>query len=100
MSFDAKNETVRDRQLKIQEITVRAADAQIYTDNSGTAEISIGEEVAEVVSVIFHDDSGPTLASKAAADASIAGTGNTEIHVASTTLAANDYLIVKYIVAE
>lgn len=96
-TFEAKKPAVRDQQLKIQELVVRAADAHIYTDNSGDAEFEIGEDVASVVACLTFDDSAPTLAAAQAADISVSGS---VITVASLALAANDYVILKYIVAE
>lgn len=99
-TFEAKKAAVRDQQLKVQELVVRASDAHIYQDDSGDAQFTIGEPVEAVVAVLSFDDSGPTLAAQAASAVSITGTDNDVIEVASLALAANDWVILKYIVAE
>lgn len=97
MSFQAKSPIALGQQLKVQELCVRSTDTGLYNANSGNGKISVGEDVAEVLCVIVHDNSVPGVISFAQSAFTISGG---DITVASLALAANDVAIVKYIVAE
>lgn len=99
-NYEAKDSRVRQQQLKVQEVVVKATDTQIYDANGGNGKIDIGENVSEVLLVIQHDDSaavGANLLSFAAATVAISGS---EITITGLALAANDNVTIKYIVSE
>lgn len=107
VSFQAKGNAQLNQQLRVQELVVSAADVSLFNANSGDAVILIQEPVAKVISALFQDDSAASIAPVAAASISIvdsvaftAGGDKGGIKLASTALAANDCVIVKYIVQE
>jgi hypothetical protein len=102
MAFQAKDPSVLSQQLKVQELVIRAADTHLYTVSGSDVVIDIGEDVAAVVCAIHLDNSAAATSGETgpimvpAASLSVSGEN---ITVASVTLATNDVLIVKYIVA-
>ena len=107
MAREAKTPLIRDQQLKVQEVCVRAADTGLYVVDGGDVVIIVGEELSAVVSAQFHDNSGPALTSVIAANRIIsdstaytaAGDAKAVRLNGVAALDANDHVILKYIVA-
>lgn len=96
MEYQSKVPAVMDLQLKVQRLTVSNKNAGIYAANGGNNKFSIGEDVAQVLSVIQVDDSAAALVVFAASTVSISGG---DITVTGLALAANDVVQLEYILA-
>ena len=93
MSFQAKNSAIQDRQLKVQELVIQHG-SPLYEVSGGDVVIDIGENVKSVECCHLSDDSAGAIVVIPQADISISGSEIT----ATVTIAANDRLILKYIV--
>jgi hypothetical protein len=98
MSFPSKSPLVLDNQLKVQKLVVKLSDSFVSA-SAAVATISMGEPIKEVRSAIFCDDSGPTAQLIAQSGINLA-TANTIIVTCSATIAANDSIILEYVVDE
>lgn len=106
--FQAKDSAILGQQLKVQEVTVRASDTQLYVVNAGDVCVMINEEIAAAVLCLHVDDSVPSVAVIANADlipsdstALTAGGDRKALRINGVaSLAANDALVIKYIVQE
>lgn len=97
MSYDSKDSKVQKQQLRVQEVAVRFADKGLYTVSSNDVTVDLGE-AATIVSVTHHDNSGPTVSMIAAASIAVSGTSVTA--TLGAAFAANDVVVIKYIVTE
>lgn len=100
--FLAANDKVQNQKLKIQQLLVRAADVQLYTNSGSDTLINIGEAVAQVVAVLHQVDATPAITPVAAASLSIqdhvmSSGDQSDIKIAGQQLAANDLFYVMYI---
>lgn len=109
MSFQSKSERVLKQQLQVQELCVSTKEPNLYFVSGADLIVFIDEAIQEVKCVINVDDSGPTSLPIAASARSIvdssaytAGGDRKAIKLdgIGATLAANDCLIIKYIVQE
>lgn len=92
ISYQSKDDKVLSIALKVQELCLVSGDP-ILSVSGGASVIEIGEEVAEIRSVL-HLVPGSDAACKAATKS------GSQITVAGTVLAAGEALVVKYVVAE
>lgn len=104
--FRSQDGKVQDQQLKVQELVVRKADTHLYDEESGDTVVLVNEPVSAVVSCMVLDDSGPSATLKAAADLSIVdslgytpGGDESAIRIDTLALAANDVIVLKYILS-
>lgn len=97
MSYDSKDSKVQKQQLRVQEVAVRFADKGLYTAATNDVTVDLGE-AATVVSVLNLDNSGPTAIMIAASAIAVSGTSVTV--TLGAPFAANDVLVIKYIVTE
>jgi hypothetical protein len=99
MAYESKDVAVRNNQLKVQEVNVTLADAEIAVDNGADLDIQINEAV-KAVHQVLHVASAGTLTSVAASACTIitsaSGVASGAIKVAGKQLAAGDKLCVKY----
>lgn len=99
MSYESKDVSVRNCQLRVQEVNVTAADPAIAVDNGADLDIQINEPV-KAVHAVLHVAADGTLTSVAAASltiiTSVSGVASGAIKVAGKQLAAGDKLCVKY----
>lgn len=98
MPFQAKDPLVLDNQLKVQKLVVKMSDSFVST-SAAVATVSIGEPIKEVRVALFCDDSGPTATPVAQSGINLA-TANTIIVTCPATIAANDALILEYVINE
>ena len=102
MAFQAQDAKILDQQLKVQDLTIRFADKHLYAVSGSDVVVDIGETLSACVLAIQYDNSAAASAGETgpvmipAASISVSGTS---ITLASVTMAANDVLVLKYIVA-
>lgn len=101
-TFRAKSDKVQNQQLKVQELTIRFADTQLYVVDGADVLVDVQEPVAAVVSCMHQDDSAAGadgLITIAAAALSVEDGDATDstIRIDTVTLAADDVLHLKYI---
>lgn len=96
-SYLAKSDATLSVQLKVQEVCVKLSDSAIITASGSTVTVNIGEQVSEVRSAIFLDDSAGTAAPVTAANQNLtsASTG-VVVFTLSAAMASADSLTVKY----
>ncbi len=98
-SFQAKQSGILAQQLKVQELAVRFADLGLYTVSSNVVSVDIGENIDSIVLVTFKDNSAATNAALVAANLSIVSSTVITMDLGAA-FAANDVLLIKYIVSE
>jgi hypothetical protein len=97
ISYQSKDSAVLGLQLKVQELCVKLADAQVVSVAGLDVTIDVKEDVKEVRCAIHCDDSvGLSLI----AQAGIAISGSQVALTLSNALAAADSIILKYVVQE
>lgn len=105
MSFNSRDNQLLGQQLQVQELEFSQADGSFYTVSGSDVVIQIREVVSKVYLAIVKDDSVPSLVVIPAASVQIvdssAGTVGGDmkaIKLLSLTLAANDVVMLKYVV--
>jgi hypothetical protein len=98
MSFLSKSAEIQNQQLRVQEVCIRFADLGLYTASGSDVTIDLGEVPVSKPHVLHLDNSGPTCVMIAAS--AIAISSNSITVTLGAAFAANDMLIVKYIVSE
>jgi len=98
MSYQAKDSLILGQQLKIQELVVRFADVGLYTTATNDVIIDINETLSSVPVVLQHDNSAAAVLS--IAQSGIVVSGEQVTITLAAPFAANDVLILKYIVSE
>lgn len=98
ISYQSKDSAILGQQLKVQEVVVRFADLGLYTASVNDVVVQLGETLNSVFSVLHCDNSGPAATLIAASDVVVSGSQVT-ITLAAP-FAANDSLVIKYIVQE
>lgn len=98
MSFLSKDSAVQEVQLKVQELCVKLSDNQVVSTSGSTATIDVQEDIKEIRSALFIDDSAGTCAPVAASNRSVSGSSVTL--TLSAALAAADSIVLKYVVQE
>lgn len=98
ISYQSKDDAVLGLQLKVQEICVKTSDVGVLSVGVGTdVTIDVKESVKEVRAALHCDDSvGVYLI----AQAGIAISGSQITITLSAAIAAEDSIILKYVVAE
>jgi hypothetical protein len=98
ISYQSKDDAVLGLQLKVQELCVKKSDVAVLSVGAGTdITIDVKEPVKEVRAALHCDDSvGVYLI----AQAGIAISGSQITITLSYAIAADDSVIVKYVVAE
>lgn len=105
--YRGQSDKTQNQQLRVQEVTIRQVDTQLYKVDGADIIVQIDEPLKAVVSVMHQDDSAAgsagliTIASVALTivdkDSPYALGGDASaIRVAGVTLAANDLLHVRY----
>lgn len=108
MSFQSNSPRVLSQQLKVQELLIKQTEDQnLYLVDGSDLIIFIDQPIANVKCVLFVDNSASETLAVPAASVSIvdstaytAGGDKQAIKLASFTFAANDSLILKYIIDE
>jgi len=98
MSYQSKDDAVLGVQLKVQEVCVKLGDRQLVSVSGLVATVDLGEEVSEVRAALIIDDSAGTVDIVAAADRVVSGT--TVALTLAAALAADDCIVLKYVIAE
>jgi hypothetical protein len=98
MPFQSKDSAILGQQLKVQEVCVRFADVGLYTASGNDVTIDLKETIESVPVVLNCDNSAPSAI--LIAQSAIAVTGSTVVITLGAPFAANDTLIIKYIVSE
>ena len=105
MSFDPKDELVRNQVLKVEELNISGSDEGLFEFNAGDCIVHIGEELVQIYSAECKVDSGNTVtlfaqASLIKSDSVspfISGGDKKAIRVSGlAALAAGDCLTLKY----
>jgi len=98
ISYQSKDDAVLGLQLKVQELCVKMSDVAVLSVGSGTdVTIDVKEPVGEVRAALHCDDSfGVYLI----AQAGIAISGSQNTITLSNAIAAEDSVIVKYVITE
>jgi len=98
ISYQSKDDAVLGLQLKVQELCVKKSDVAVLSVGAGTdVTIDVKEPVGEVRAALHCDDSvGVYLI----AQAGIAISGSQITITLSNAIAAEDSVIVKYVIAE
>jgi hypothetical protein len=97
ISYQSKDDAVLGLQLKVQELCVKMADVGILSTSSLTAVINVQEPVKEVRAALHCDDS---VGIYLIAQSGISISGSQITLSLSAAMAAQDSIIVKYVVAE
>lgn len=107
ISYQPKDDRVQQVQLKVQELCLKLSDSNVIVAVGDTVVVQVGEPVAAVRSVLHCDDSVPGAALIAQSAIAIGtpsgGVANSQLTInlgLGNAMAANDSLIVKYVVAE
>jgi len=98
MSYLSNDASVQRVQLKVQELCVKLSDNEIVSTSGSTATIDVQQDISEVRSALFIDDSAGTSAPVVASNRSVSG--SSVVLTLSAPLAAADSIILKYVVAE
>lgn len=98
ISYQSKDSGILGQQLKVQEVVIRFADLGLYTVSTNDVIVQLGETLNSVFSVLHCDNSVPGAALITAANTVVSGSQVT-ITLAAP-FAANDSLVIKYIVQE
>lgn len=98
ISYQSKDDKVLSVALKVQELCLKLSDSGVLSAGAGTTVvIQLGEPVAEVRAALHCDDSvGVYLI----AQSGIAISGSQVTLTLSAAMAANDSVILKYVIAE
>ena len=97
ISYQSKDSAVLGLQLKVQELCVKKADAQVVSVAGLVVTVDVKEAVREVRCAIHCDDS---IGLSLIAQAGIAVSGSQVALTLSNALADADSIILKYVVAE
>ena len=104
ISYQSKDESVLDLQLKVQEVCVKSSDTAIVSVSGLTAIVKLGERVKEVRAAIHCDDSvGLSLIPQAsiAIGTPSGGIANSQVTLTlGAALAAADSIVLKYVIDE
>jgi hypothetical protein len=98
MSYQSKDSAVQSVQLKVQEICVKLSDNQVVSASGSTITVDVQEDIAEIRSAIFMDDSAGTAAPVVASNQSISG--SSVVLTLSAAMASADSVTLKYVVSE
>lgn len=97
-SYQSKDSRVLGQQLKVQEVVIRFADLGMYSVATNDVIVDLGETLSSVFSVIHNDNSGPNALLIAASAIAL---DDSEVTVTlAAPFAANDSLVIRYIVSE
>jgi hypothetical protein len=99
MSYQSNDSAILAQQLKVQELVIRFADIGLYTVATNVISIPVGENVGAIVYAQFLDNSAGTMAPVVAANRSIVSDQVITLDLGAA-IAANDVVVVKYIIAE
>ena len=104
MSFQAKHELTRARQLEVQELVISTLTPELAVVSGSDLIVLVREEVKEAVCAILIDGTTPKIYAVAAAAMSVvdsvaytAGGDKKAIKLAGVALAAGDAVILKFI---
>ena len=97
ISYQSKDDAVLGLQLKVQELCVKMSDVGVLSTSSLTAVINVQEPVKEVRAALHCDDS---VGIYLIAQSGISISGSQITLSLSAAMAAQDSIIVKYVVAE
>ncbi len=97
-SYQSKDSQILAQQLKVQEVVIRFADLGLYAVATNDVVVQLGETLSAVFSVIHNDNSVPGAVLITAANTVVSGSQVT-ITLAAP-FAANDSLVIRYVVAE
>lgn len=108
MSFQSKSPRVLSQQLKVQELLIKTTEDQnLYVVDGSDVIVFIDEPVENIKCALLVDNSASETLAIPAASLSVvdsaaytAGGDMKAIKLASVTLAANDVVILKYILSE
>lgn len=108
ISYQSKDSAVLGLQLKVQEVCVKSSDQVVELGAGTVVAIDLKESLAEVRAAIHCDDSAPAASLVAQADivlnagvTGLAGSAPGKVRLTlGAALAANDSIILKYVVAE
>lgn len=99
ISYQPKDSAVQAQQLKVQELVVKLADKQLVSVSGSDVTISIREPIASVSAAMHLDNSVPDVLMVAAADIDLSVANEVTLTL-SAPLAAEDCIILKYVVSE
>ena len=97
ISYQSKDDAVLGLQLKVQELCVKMSDVGVLSTSSLTAVINVQEPVKEVRAALHCDDS---VGIYLIAQSGISISGSQITLSLSAAMAAQDSIILKYVVAE
>lgn len=94
-SYVAKSPAPQAVQLKVQELTLTLNDTAVLSNSGTTATLNLGENVSEVRTASFTDDSAGTGAPVVASNRTISGSIVTL--TLSAAMAVNDAITIRYV---
>lgn len=97
ISYQSKDDAVLGLQLKVQELCVKMSDVGVLSTSGSTATIDVKESVKEVRAALHCDDS---VGIYLIAQSGISISGSQVTLTLSAAMAAQDSIILKYVVAE
>lgn len=97
MSYDSKDSKILKQQLQVQEVVIRFEDLGLYSSSGSVVTVDLGE-AHTIVAVVDCDNSAASIAYIAAA--SCVTTTTSVAITRAAAFAANDKLIIKYIVTQ
>jgi hypothetical protein len=107
ISFQSKDSLILGQQLRVQELVIGAEDVGLYIASGGAVFVNVQEPVLKVYIAYVKVNAGPSFTVEPAASISIvdsvaltAGGDQKVIKISSLTLAANDVLVLKYVIDE
>ena len=97
MSFQSKDAAILGQQNKVQELVVRFADLGVYSASGAVVTIDLGEAVS-IANCAHFDNSVPGIVHVTVANCAV--TGNSVAITLANALAANDSIVLRYVVSE
>jgi len=98
ISFQSKDGGILDQQLKVQEVCIRFADTHLYTASASIVTVNLGE-VATCACIQWIDNSAPSAVLAIAAASRVVTSTSVAITLGAP-FAADDCLIIRFVVTE
>ena len=99
ISYQPKDSVLQGLQLKVQELVLKKADAQVVSVSGNDVTIDLKQPIQEVRAAMHCDDSAPAVELIAQADIDLA-TANYVTLTLGSALADDDAIIIKYVIQE
>jgi hypothetical protein len=99
ISYQPKDSALQGLQLQVQELVLKLADKQVVSVSGSDVTIDLKQPIKEVRAAMFCNDSAPGVELVAQADIDLAVANKVTLTL-SEPLAANDSIVIKYVISE